>query len=119
MAEYFDLPVNPYSGDPLFLVPQDYLRPLPTINPDDFWGYCYETETELLRREFGEDITSHVDKKTIISFAKEHPDLRERYVKNKEHEGGEPYNLRTDPKVFISPTSAVWAGQIKTAFFYK
>ena len=103
VAEYFSLPTNPYTSDPILLVPKDYLRPLPTINPDDFWGYCYETETALLRREFGEEITSNVDKETIVKFARDHPELRERYVKTKEREGGEPYNLRTDPEGFYQP----------------
>jgi hypothetical protein len=76
--------VNPYSDDPILLVPQDYLRPLPTINPDDFWGYCYDTQTELLRRQFGSDITKRVSKEMIIEFAREHPDLRRRYIKTKE-----------------------------------
>jgi hypothetical protein len=113
VAEYFDLPINPHSGDPILLVPQDYLRPLPTINPDDFWGYCYETETELIRRQFGEDITTNVDKSLIVQFARQHPDLRERYVRSKEHEGGEPYNLRTDPEGFYQPylVGAGWAQQ--------
>jgi len=103
VAEWFHLPINPYTGDPILLVPEDYLRPLPTINPEDFWGYCYDTQTETIRREFGEEITRHVDKKTIIEFARKHPDLRERYVKNKENEGSEPYNLRTDPSGYYQP----------------
>jgi len=103
VAEYFSLPSNPYTGDPILLVPKDYLRPLPTINPDDFWGYCYETESDLVRREFGKDITSRVDKETIVELARRHPELRERYVKAKEHEGGEPYDLRADPEGFYQP----------------
>jgi hypothetical protein len=101
--ERFDLPLNPYSGDPILLVPHDYLRALPTINPDDFWDYCYDTSDEVIRREFGDDITRNVDKATIIGFAKRHPDLRERYVKAKEQEGGEPYNLKTDPNGYYQP----------------
>jgi hypothetical protein len=63
------------------------LRPLPTINPDDFWGYCYDAEPELIRQQFGEDITRHVDKEKIVQLAREHPDLRERCVRSKEQEG--------------------------------
>ena len=79
------------------------MRALPTINPDDFWDYCYDTSDELIRREFGEDITHNVDKATIIEFAKRHPELRERYVKAKEQEGGEPYNLKADPSGYYQP----------------
>jgi len=103
VAEEFKLPINPHTELPIFLVPQKYLRPLPTINPDDFWGYCFATENELVRREFGNDITGHVDKQTIVKLARAHPNLRERYVKSKEVEGGEPYNLRADPEGFYQP----------------
>jgi hypothetical protein len=65
-AQRFHLPLNPYTGEPVLLVPKDYLRALPTINPKDFWDYCFDTSNELLRREFGEEITRQVDKRTIV-----------------------------------------------------
>lgn len=103
LAENFNLPVNPYNNESILLIPKDYLRPLPTINPDDFWGYCYDTEIEVLRRKFGEEITRHVDKEMIVEFARENPSLREKYVRSKEVEGGESYDLRADPIGFYQP----------------
>lgn len=102
-AQRYKLPLNPYTNDPILLVPKDYLRALPTINPGDFWDYCFNTENEIIIREFGDEISRNVDKATFVQFAKRHPDLRERYVKSKELEGGEAYDLRTDPHGYYQP----------------
>lgn len=96
--EEFLLPANPYNGRPILLVPKRYLRPLPTINPDDFWKYCYDKDSDELRKMFGEDITSHVNKDTIIDLARKRPDLREDYIRTKEAQGREPYDFDADPE---------------------
>jgi len=103
ITEKYRLPINPYTDMPLLLVPRDYLRSLPTINPNDFWDFCFTNSNDTIRREFGNEITRNVDKRTIVDFAKRHPELRERYVKSKEVEGGEPYDLRADPSGFYQP----------------
>ncbi|QHO76521.1 hypothetical protein ACH79_31780 [Bradyrhizobium sp. CCBAU 051011] len=112
-AARYELPLNPYSEHPVLLVPEDYLRALPTINPSDFWDYCFDTQNETIRREFGNDITRNVDKATIIDLARRHPELREKYVKAKETEGSEPYNLNTDPHGYYQPylVARGWAGK--------
>ncbi|MGL3208071.1 hypothetical protein [Bradyrhizobium sp. BR 1433] len=111
-AARYALPLNPYTNHPILLIPEDYLRSLPTINPADFWDYCFDTQNETIRREFGSDITKNVDKATIIDLARRHPELREKYIKAKEVEGSEPYNLRTDPHGYYQPYLAArgWAG---------
>jgi hypothetical protein len=110
-AKRFRLPLNPYTNEPILLVPKDYLRALPTINARDFWDFCFDTSNELLRREFGDEITRNVDKTTIVSFAKKHPELRKRYVKSKEVTGGEPYDLNDDPNGYYQPylNASGWA----------
>ena len=92
-----NLPMNPYSNRPILLIPSKYLRSLPTINADDFWDFCFSNENESLRREFSEDISRNVDKATIISFARRHPEVRERYVRQKESEGSSGYDFARDP----------------------
>lgn len=112
-AGRYKLPLNPYNNGPILLVPEDYLRALPTINADNFWDYCYDIQNDLIRREFGDDITRNVDKATIVEFARRHPELRKRYVGAKEREGGEPYNLKTDPSGYYKPFLGArsWASQ--------
>ncbi len=83
----FDLPRNPYCGNPILLAPWRYLRDLPTISSGNFWDYCYSNENETLRNDFGVDITRNVDKKTITDFARRHSDLRQRFIEHTEQEG--------------------------------
>jgi hypothetical protein len=64
VPQTFRLPKNPYTGSPIILTPQNFLRRLPTINPDDFWDYCYTNENETLRLQYSADITKNVDKPT-------------------------------------------------------
>lgn len=112
-AARYNLPLNPYTNSPILLVPEDYLRSLPTINANDFWDYCYDTQNELIRREFGDEITHNVDKATIVKFARKHPELRKQYVGVKEERGSEPYDLKTDPSGFYRPYlgAQTWASQ--------
>lgn len=96
-----DLPINPYNDKPILLVPQKYIRELPTITADDFWDYCYVNENEVLRIEFGQDITSKVDKETIINFARKHPEVRQRYIQEVESGEPTPYDFVADRKGYI------------------
>src|SRR5262249_45309052 len=53
---FFELPINPYNNKPVLLVPETYLRDLPTLDPDDFWDFCLQFKAEALRREFNLDL---------------------------------------------------------------
>jgi hypothetical protein len=90
------LPRNPYNGKPVLLVPRRYLRHLPTISPEDFWEYCYSNENDAIRNDYSYDITRNVDKKTIIDFARRHPDIRQNYVAAVEKRKPEPYDFERD-----------------------
>jgi hypothetical protein len=83
------------------LIPERYLRDLPTITAQAFWDYCYSNENEALREDLGADITRHVDKKTIISFAHKHSDLRDQFINFVEQEDPQPYDYATDQKGLI------------------
>lgn len=95
------LPVNPDNGMPILLTPKKYIRDLPTISADDFWNYCYDNENEMLRNDFGQDITRNVDKKTIIKLATKRPDLRAEYIACIEETDPEPYNLHADKRGYF------------------
>lgn len=107
------LPINPYNNKPIFLVPRRYLRPLPTINPQDYWKYCYDFEPGLVRQLFGDEITRNVRKEFIVELARTHPDTRQRYVDFTERGGSDPYDFPNDPKGLLSWYSATasWVAQ--------
>jgi len=95
------LPENPHNGNPILLVPRRYLRSLPSINSDDFWSFCFSTENETLRNEFGSDVTKKVSKKKIIALARRHPGFRNNYIDNVEKNGSQPYDADLDEKGLI------------------
>lgn len=95
------LPQNPYNKRPILLVPQRYLRHLPTVNAHDFWDYCYFNENETIRREFSYDVTRRVTKREIIQLARRHPELRRAYVENVEGRSPGPYDLELDEKGYV------------------
>lgn len=99
---FLDLPINPYSGRPILLTPEFYLRDLPTLEPDDFFEFCVQYEAETLRREFNLDLTRHVPKSLIITIARRHIEWVRRYVQHKEAQRSRPYDLLVDKKGYIS-----------------
>ncbi len=96
------LPINPYIRKPVILVPQRYLRDLPTINTGTFWDFCFDYENETLRQEFSNEVTRHVNKETIVEFAQNHPNLRKRYIEFTENNPQQPYNISEDPQMLQS-----------------
>lgn len=95
------LPQNPYTGRPILLVPDAYLRDLPVISADPFWDYCFNNENETLRSDYGADVSRNVDKETIVGFARRHPELRREFVRYVEATGAEPYDYEADQRGLI------------------
>ncbi len=91
-----NLPRNPCTGAPVILTPKKFLRDLPTISADTFWGYCRENENEQIRTDFSIDISQGVKKSDIIRFAKEHPAIRQKYISAIEKQRPDPYDLEKD-----------------------
>lgn len=96
-----DAPINPFSGKQVLLVPKQYLRPMPTLNPDDFWGYCYDQNAQELRTELGEEISRNVNKDVILEKALMDYGSVEEFVAFLERVGGAPYDLENDPKGLV------------------
>lgn len=91
------LPINPYNGKPVLIIPRRYLRDLPTINADDFWEFCYTNENETLRTEFNYDISKRVSKVKIVDIARQYPEIRKKYIQSVEEAKAEPYDFSKDP----------------------
>lgn len=92
-----DLPINPFTNRHVFLVPTSFIRPLPMINPDDFWDYVCSRENEILRSNFSYHLKSKVNKKQIVELARANLQVVERYVEFREQRQANPYNLEHDP----------------------
>jgi hypothetical protein len=116
-ARTFALPINPYSKKAIFLSPKRFLRALPTINSDDFWEFATVRFPDELREMFGDEILRKVNKSEIVKLATRHPDIAEKYVKEKEHTGSLPYDLETDPDGRFKPYAVAygWAHENLTS----
>jgi hypothetical protein len=94
------LPRNPFVRRPrgILLVPERFLRRLPTIDPDDFYSYALRNANEQLRDEFNYHIARNLDKREIgARIARAHPDLAREYVDFREHNPKPAYNVQRDP----------------------
>jgi hypothetical protein len=94
----YELPLNPYNGKPIILCPEKFVRELPTINASEFWDFYFYNDNEILRQEFGDDITRNVDKKTIVSFARKYPKKLNEYIRSLEETNSDPYDVKRDPR---------------------
>ncbi len=94
-------PTNPYNGKQILLCPKDYLRPLPSINADDYWGYCFDMNADDLKRDFGEEVTRNVNKEVIIENALKNFRSVEDFIAFVEGEGADAYDIENDPKGLI------------------
>lgn len=95
------LPMNPSTKKPILLVPRQFIRELPTISADDFWEYCYDNENEVLRNDFNDDIARKVCKEDIVNLARNHPELRQKYLAQVEERDAQPYDFNTDKKGYV------------------
>lgn len=95
------LPMNPYNEKPILLVPQRYLRDLPSVNADAFWDFCYSNENETLRDEFGYDVSRSVAKRDIVKLARKYPQFVREYTAHLEEVGSSPYDFARDPQGMV------------------
>jgi hypothetical protein len=95
----FDLPVNPFTGDAVILVPRGFLRTDPTLAKDGFKDYLWETKNEELRTDLNFAIKSDIDQKAVVAIAREHRDWVADSIASAEDEATpSPYDLAHDPE---------------------
>lgn len=90
------LPVNPYTDGGVLLIPKRFLRRVPTIRFDDFYEYCVNNESDVLRNQFNIDVSKRVKKKEILDIARKNIAIVQRYIKIREMSGSSSYDLQAD-----------------------
>ena len=93
-----DLPYNKYKNRGILLVPNRFLNDLPTINPDGFKDYIWDSKNETLRNDLNYSIKADIDKEAIMEIARRYPEWVKEYEDHKEAQGFQPYDLKTDKK---------------------
>ena len=93
--ETHTLPINPFNGEAVLLVPKRFLRDLPQIEKTDWWDWH---QNEMIRQDVNYEILTNVDKSFIVRKARENPESVEAYLNVKESQAADPYDFERDPK---------------------
>ena len=93
------LPINPYKqrNTGILLVPEEFLRELPTINKDDFLANILENN--IFRNDLNFEIDRNLNKEDITRIALENYDAVRNYIEKVEDRSSTPYDLIKDPKM--------------------
>lgn len=94
------LPINQdakQGKSPLLLIPAEFLRPLPTINPEDFYKFLQVNDNEILRTNLSYELKKRINKEEIIRIARENPQAVAKYIDRTEKQKGVPYDTKKDP----------------------
>lgn len=93
-----ELPYNPWTRSGVLLVPERFLRQLPSIEGDGFWNFAFAYESENIKGQFQYDIARHVKTETIARLARHNPELVQKFVKRFEKQPPDPYDVERDPR---------------------
>jgi hypothetical protein len=95
-----NLPANPYNETrSILLVPQRFLRRLPTINPLDWWN---NHQAEQLRANVNYEVMTRVRKEDIVRAARQRVPEVEAWAVEQESGTPRPYDLKSDPSGLIA-----------------
>lgn len=99
------LPKSPTVTGGLLLVPERFLKDIPRVTPDGFWGWAETNESEVLREDLNYDLEETLTKRKKAdrgrAVARARPDLAMRYIEAVESEPLHPYDVQRDPKLLI------------------
>lgn len=70
LDEEHELPINPFTGGPILLVPARFLSDLPALNADDWW---HSSLNAAVRRQLNLRVGQRVPKKEIVKAARKNP----------------------------------------------
>jgi hypothetical protein len=99
------LPVNPYNGKSVLLIPEEFLRELPVICAEGFWDYLWDNRNEELRNDFNYELKNEIKKSEIIAIAKKNPLWVNEFVNYAESHRYEAYDLERDKSGVFKWTS--------------
>jgi hypothetical protein len=97
-----ELPYNPWTQSAVILVPEEFLRDLPTVEGDEFWDYAFAYEADNIKGEFEYDVAKNVDSATIAKLARRNPELVKKYVALYEKNIPASYDLDKDPRGLVN-----------------
>jgi hypothetical protein len=94
-----DLLRNPFTAAPILLVPERFLRALPTVDPEEFWEYAWIAESNNIKGDFNYELGKGARRsKEIARLAARNSQIVMSYLHRLEEDPKEPYPLEEDPK---------------------
>lgn len=93
-SELVELPWNPTTGKPILLIPERFLRELPTLNADDWWE---NYEAGQLRNDLNYEVMGKVRKRDIVAAARRNPESVRTWSTQKEQTKSGGYDFDQDP----------------------
>jgi hypothetical protein len=112
---YFDLPLSPFDGTPILLVPRRIVRTLPWINYEDFFRMEFSSYLRAkrvrgrLRQEGLTSVATTSEKQTVVSVARVEVERIARYISSKEAaaEQAQPSASYLDPNATCPESEAL------------
>lgn len=99
------LPKSPAVSGGLLLVPERFLKDIPRVTADGFWGWAVATEADVLRDDLNYDLEESLTKQAKTArghaVARARPDFALRYLETLENEELLPYDVQQDPKLLV------------------
>jgi hypothetical protein len=90
-----DLPANPVTGGGIILVPERFLRELPTMDAQNWWAWH---EAERVSIDLNYEVMGSVSKAAIVAAARQDPQRVRQWAEEVEGRRSQPYDLDADPR---------------------
>lgn len=99
------LPKSPATKGGLLLVPERFLKDIPRVTADGFWGWAETNESQVLRDDLNYDLEETLTKRKKAergrAVARARPEIAMRYIEVIESEALLPYDVEADPKLLV------------------
>lgn len=99
------LPKSPATKGGVLLVPERFLKDIPRVTADGFWGWAEGNEAEVLREDLNYDLEDTLTKKKKAergrAVARARPEIAMRYIEVIESGILLPYDVEEDPKLLV------------------
>lgn len=100
-----ELPKSPATTGGLLLVPERFLKDIPRVTPDGFWGWAEGHVAEVLRDDLNYDLEESLSKKQRVAagraVARARPEIALQYVEGIQEGTLLPYDVINDPKLLV------------------
>lgn len=100
-----ELFANGATGGGVLLVPERFLKDIPQVEPDQFWGWAENNQAALLRDDLNFDLSLTLTRSEKVAAARKvawaRPDAAVDYLEKLAADTHRPYDVALDPKGLV------------------